>query len=386
MSGPLEGVRVLDLSRLLPGAFATGLLGDLGAEVIKVEQPGVGDPMRAYEPRIGDVSSFTWITDRNKRSIVVDLRDGRGVEAVLAVAASSDLAVEGFRPGVADRLGVGYDALHGANPAIVLCSLSGFGSSGPEAQVAAHDLNYIGRAGILSVTGIDGRVAIPGVQLGDVAGALHGVAGLLAALHAARRTGLGDHVDVSLTDGAFALHSAQLGPYFATGAVPGAGDGMLTGAFPCYQAYTCADGLLLAVGALEPHFFDRLCAAIGRPDLAPTHSDPSALPTWRALFAARPRAEWLALLDGTDTCTGPVHDLADAVADPQLRHREMVVEMEHPTAGPQLQVGTPVKLRRRPTGPRTPAPALGADTVAVLREAGLPAAAVDALLADGVVA
>jgi crotonobetainyl-CoA:carnitine CoA-transferase CaiB-like acyl-CoA transferase len=386
VSGPLEGVRVLDLSRLLPGAFATALLGDLGAEVIKVEQPGVGDPMRAYEPKIGEASSFTWITDRNKRSIVVDLRDPRGVDVVLRVAASCDLAVEGFRPGVADRLGVGYDALHAANPAIVLCSLSGFGADGPVAQDAAHDINYISRAGILSVNGIDGRLAIPGVQLGDLAGALHGVAGLLAALYAAERTGAGDHVDVGLADGAFALHSAQLGPHFATGEVPGAGDGMLTGAFPCYQVYTCADGLLLAVGALEPHFFVNLCAAVGRPDLAATHSDPSALPAWRALFAARPRARWLELLEGADACTGLVNDVAAAVADPQLRHREMIVELEHPTAGPHLQIGTPIKLRERPGGVQRPAPALGADTVAVLTEAGLTPSYVDDLLAAGVVA
>jgi crotonobetainyl-CoA:carnitine CoA-transferase CaiB-like acyl-CoA transferase len=374
-------VRVLDLTRLLPGAFATGLLGDLGADVIKVEQPGVGDPMRAYDPQLGDASSFTWITDRNKRSIALNLRDPRGVEVVHRLAATCDAALEGFRPTVADRLGVGYDALRAVNPALVYCSLSGFGADGPLAATAGHDINYVGRAGILSLNGIDGRPAIPGTQLADIGGSLLGVCGLLAALLAAGRTGRGDHVDMALTDGAFALHSVALGPHFVAGHVPGAGTEMLTGGQPCYQIYLCADGLRLTVGALERHFWRNLCVAVGRPDLEPTHTDPDALPTWRALFATRPRHAWLELLDGTDTCTGPLNDLAEAVADPQLRHREMVIELEHPTEGARLQLGTPIKLHERPGGIRTPAPALGADTRDVLREAGYEPSDIDALLA-----
>jgi crotonobetainyl-CoA:carnitine CoA-transferase CaiB-like acyl-CoA transferase len=386
VSGPLDGIRVLDLTRLLPGAFATGVLGDLGADVIKIEQPGVGDPMRAYAPQLGDASSFTWVTDRNKRSIALNLRDPRGVEVVHRLAATCDAALEGFRPGVADRLGVGYEALRAVNRALVYCSLSGFGADGPLAATAGHDINYVGRAGLLSVTGIEGRPAIPGTQLADIGGALLGVTGLLAALVAAGRTGQGDHVDLALTDGAFALHSAALGPHFVAGYVPGAGTEMLTGGHPCYQIYACADGLRLTVGALEPHFWRNLCAVVGRPDLEPTHTDPAALPVWRALFASRPRDAWLALLDGTDTCTGPLNDLAEAVADPQLRHREMVVELEHATEGLRLQLGTPIKLRERPGGVRTPAPALGADTRDVLREAGYDASDIDALLAAEVAA
>jgi crotonobetainyl-CoA:carnitine CoA-transferase CaiB-like acyl-CoA transferase len=384
--GPLEGIRVLDLTRLLPGAFATALLGDLGADVIKVEQPGVGDPMRTYAPTIGDASAFTWVADRNKRSVALNLRDPRGVEVVHRLAAACDVVIEGFRPGVADRLGIGYDALREINPAIVSCSLSGFGADGPLSDAVGHDINYVGRAGLLSVTGLEGRSAIPGTQLADIGGSLLGVAGLLAALVAASRTGRGDHVDLALTDGAFALHSVALGPHFATGHVPGPGTEMLTGGHPCYQIYPCADGLSLTVGALEPHFWRNLCAAVGRPDLEPTQTDPSALEQWRALFAARPRHEWLELLDGTETCTGPLNDLAAAVADPQLRHREMVVELEHPAEGPLPQLGTPVKLRERPGGVRTAAPALGADTRDVLAEAGYDTGEIDGLLAAGVAA
>jgi crotonobetainyl-CoA:carnitine CoA-transferase CaiB-like acyl-CoA transferase len=384
MTGPLDGVRVLDLTRLLPGAFAGATLGDLGADVVKVEQPGIGDPMRAYEPRLGDSSAFHWIADRNKRSVVLNLRDARGVDAVLRIATRSDIVLEGWRPGVADRLGVGYEAMRAANPALVYCSLSGFGATGPLAAEAGHDINYVGRAGQVSVNGVEGRPAIPGMQIGDLGGALFGVVGLLAALVRAQRTGTGDHVDVSLTDAAFALHSIHLGPHFATGAVPGAGTELLTGGYPCYQLYACADGRLLTVGALELPFWRNLCAAVERPDLEPTHSDPGAVPVWRAVFAQRTRDEWLEVLAGTDTCTGPVLDLGEAAADAQLRVRGMVVETEHPTLGTVRQLGTPIKLREQPGGVRSPAPALGADTRAVLRETGMADGQIDELIATGV--
>src|SRR3954454_7203011 len=345
-TSPLAGIRVLDLTRLLPGAFATALLGDLGAEVVKVEQPGGGDPMRAYEPRIGDASGYTWVADRNKRSLALNLRDERGRDALLRLAEGAQVLVEGFRPGVMDRLGLGYDAVRAVNPALVYCSLSGYGADGPLAAAAGHDINYLGRAGVLSTTGVDGRPAIPGVQVADLAGgSLLGVAGLLAALVRAQRTGEGDHVDVAMTDGAFALQALALGAYFADGRPPGIETERLNGRYPCYAIYDCAGGGRLAVGPLEPPFWQALCEGVGRPDLLPTQFDASALDTWRELFLTRTRDEWLEQLEGRDACVGPVHDLAEAVDDPQLRHRGMVLELEHPTAGPTPQLGTPIKLR-----------------------------------------
>ena len=377
---------MLDLTRLLPGAFATSLLGDLGAEVIKVEQPGVGDPTRAYEPPIGFASAYHWVLDRNKRSIALDLRDPRGVEIVTELTATCAVLVESFRPGVADRLGVGYEALRAVNPALVYCSLSGFGSSGPLAGQAAHDINYIARAGLVSLGGVDGQPAIPGTQVADLGGSLVCVAGLLAALLAAERTGRGDHVDVSLTDGAFALLVTALAPYFATGAVPGIASELLTGGCPCYQLYRCADGRTLSVGALEPRFWRALCTAVGRPDLEPTHFDAAALPVWRELFATRTLAQWLELLDGVDACTGPVNDLAQASADLQLRHREMIVALEDHTGTTHPQLGVPIKLRERPGAIRAAAPALGADTHELLSEAGCDEQRIAELLSDGVAA
>jgi crotonobetainyl-CoA:carnitine CoA-transferase CaiB-like acyl-CoA transferase len=384
-SGPLAGLRVLDLTRLLPGAFATALLGDLGADVIKIEQPGIGDPMRVYEPRIGDASAFTWVTDRNKRSVALDLRDPRGRDALLRLVAGADVLVEGFRPGVMGRLGLAYDDVIPMNPKLVYCSLSGYGSDGPRSAEAGHDVNYIGRAGLLSTTGVGLRPAIPGVQIADLAGgSLIGVAGLLAALVRAQRTGEGDHVDIAMTDGAFALQAVVLGAYFADGRPPGIEQELLNGRFPCYALYECSDGRYVTVGTLEPPFWNELCEGVGRPDLVETQFDPTALPRWRALFLERTRDEWLALLAGRDACIGPVNDLGEAIDDPQLRHRGMVVELEHPEAGPTPQLGTPIKLRNHPASIRTPAPGLGDATRAVLREAGLDEPAIDALIADGV--
>ena len=384
-AGPLEGIRVIDLTRLLPGAFATALLGDMGAEVIKVEQPGTGDPMRAYEPRVGDASAFTWVTDRSKRSIALNLRDPLGVEAVRRLARTSAVLVESFRPGVADRLGVGYDALRAVNPALVYCSISGYGADGPLVAEAGHDINYVGRAGLLSVTGTAGRPAVPGVTIADLAGgSLLGLTGLLAALVRAQRSGEGDHVDVSMTDGAFALQALMLGAYFVEGRDPGIETELLNGGYPCYNVYACADGRYLTVGPLEEVFWRELCDAVERPDLLRTQFDREAIPVWRELFAGRPRAEWLAAFAGRDVCVGPLNTISEATADPQLLHREMVVEQEHPTAGLVAQLGTPVKFRERHAGPRTPAQALGESTAEVLGEIGYSPQEIGQLVEDGV--
>lgn len=387
MSGLLDGIRILDLSRLLPGGFGTGVLADLGAEVIKIEQPGVGDYMRWMEPRIGDESAASWVTDRGKRSIGVDLKRPRGVEVVRRLVRSADALVESFRPGVVDRLGVGYEALREENPRLVYCSISGYGQDGPLRRDPGHDLNYVGRAGILSVTGAhDGLPAIPGVQVADLAGGgLLALVGLLAALVRAARTGEGEYVDVAMTDGAFALLSVHLGEYFATGVVPERERMLLNGRYPSYNIYACADGKHLTVGALEPQFFETLCEVVGRPDLASTRLDPEAVPVWRALFLTRSRDEWLESCRGTEACVGPVNDFAEAIDEPQLRHRRMVVELDHPTVGAFRQVGPPLKLREHPAEIGGPPPGLGEGTRAFLREAGYSDAEIDDLLARGVV-
>ncbi len=386
-TGPLQGVRVLELTRLLPGGFAGSLLADLGAEVIKVERPGVGDPLRLMRPRVGDESAASWVVDRGKRSLALDLKDGRGVEALKRLAGRSDALVESFRPGVLARLGVGYEALREVNPRLVYVSITGYGQDGPLAGEAGHDLNYAGRAGILSVTSpAHGPPVIPGVQIADLgAGALLSLVGLLAALLRARETGAGDHVDVSMTDGAFAWLSIHLGDYFATEGVPSGGRMPLNGLYPCYNVYECADGAYLTVAALEDRFWVALCAAVGRPELEHTHFEAGAVELWRELFRGRARDEWLTLLSGHDACVGPVNDLAEEASDPQLAHRRMVVEQEHATAGAFRQVGVPIQLRESPGSIRTPAPALGEGTRHYLAEAGYGRDEIEDLLRAGVV-
>lgn len=385
MRGPLAGLRVLDLTRLLPGAFATSILADLGADVIKVEAPDTGDPMRGYEPKIGRDSAFHWVSNRNKRSIVVDLRAPQGAEVVLRLAAVSDVLIESFRPGVADRLGVGEDAVLTRNPNVVYCSLNGYGSDGPLAHQAGHDIDYAGRAGVVNLTGVDGRPVIPGVPLADLSGSLLALVGILAAIVGRHASGAGNRVDVSLSDAAFALQTLNLAAYFATGDVPGPGTEMLTGRLPCYQLYRCGDGRWLAVGALERPFWLNLCNAVGRNDLEDTQNDPSAVEVWQELFATRTRPEWLALLQDADACCGPVNDLAEAIDDPQLSHREMVLRQNHPIAGSHPQVGFPIKLRTQPASLYAPAPGLGEHTRAVLLEAGFTAEEVAVLVDAGVI-
>jgi len=372
-TGPLAGVRVLDLTRLLPGGFATAMLADLGAEVIKVEQPGTGDYMRWDDPKIGEESAHNWTNDRNKKSITLNLKDPSAVAALKKLAETADVLFEGFRPGVVDRLGVGYEDMKKVNPKIVYCSLTGYGQDGPLVKEPGHDLNYAARAGITSITGPrDGVPTLIGVQIADLGGgALMSVAGILAALYRAATTGEGDYVDVAMTDGAFAWTSIWMGDHFATGEVPKAGEMMLNGASPCYQVYECADGKYLTVAAVEEQFFAELCEVIGRPELASTQFESGEIETWRGIFLEKPRDEWLELFRGHDVCVGPVNDFAEAAADPQLNHREMIVELERPGHGTFRQIGTPIKLKEHPAQVRTPSPRLGEHTEEILSEAGL---------------
>lgn len=384
--GPLTGVRVLDLTRLLPGAFCMSLLADLGAEVVKVEQPGIGDYMRWGEPRIGGESAASWVTDRNKRSIALDLKRAEGVAVLKRLAAQAEVMVEGFRPGVVARLGIDYEAMRAANPALVYCSISGYGQHGPLSAAAGHDINYVGRAGLLSITGpAHGDPAVPGVQTADLAGgSLMAAVGILAALTKARASGEGDLVDIGMTDGAFALQSIHIGDYLASGVVPAREEMTLNGRYPCYGVYRCRDGRHLTVGALEPQFFAELCRGVGREDLIETSFDESAKPIWRELFLRRDRDRWLADLQGFDACVGPVNDFAEACCDPQLIAREMVLELaDHAGVGAR-QVGTPIKLREHPGAIRTPAPRLGEATREYLALAGCEPAEIERLLADGV--
>jgi crotonobetainyl-CoA:carnitine CoA-transferase CaiB-like acyl-CoA transferase len=375
---PLAGIRVLDLSRLLPGPFLTMVLGDLGADVVKIEDPRLGDYMRGIPPLRGKMSGRFLAVNRNKRSLALDLKAPAGRDAFLRMVARADVVVESFRPGVMDKLGVGWTAIEAANPRAILCSISGYGQTGPYRDQAGHDLNYVGLAGVLAMTGARGGApAMPGVQIADLAGgALWGAVAILGALVGRQASGRGAHLDIAMTEGALALLVAELGNLGA-GARPTRGQESLNGGLACYGVYAAADGKYLSVGALEPKFWLGFNEAIGRRgDLAELVGGPEVQARVRAevaaILATRPRDAWIAHFAGRDVCCEPVLELDELAGHPQHAARELFFAIDG-----ALQLRTPVGA---PEG-RRPAPALGADSAEVLAEYGFTDGEIAALRA-----
>lgn len=382
-SRPLAGVRVLDLSRLLPGPFASLVLADLGAQVDKIEDPEGGDYLRAMPPLRGDTSSMFLALNRNKRSACLDLKKASGREALLALVAQSDVLLEQFRPGVLDRLGLGHARLREKNPRLIVCALTGYGQDGPLAGRAGHDINYLARAGVLGMNGpADGPPQVPGFQLADVGGGLWCVAGILAALHRRNATGEGSVIDVSMLESSMAFVSLGLGQLFG-GAMPARGDGPLTGGLALYGTYATSDGRFVSLGALEPKFWNAFCAGAGlEADMTALFPGPhqAALKAkLRALFASRTRAEWEAFGAQHDCCLEPVLEPDELRDDEQLRARGAFFAMDSPW-GPIEQLRTPLT---EPGAKHTPPPRPGEHTDAILREAGLDEATIAAMRAEG---
>jgi alpha-methylacyl-CoA racemase len=395
---PLSDVRVLDLSRLLPGPFCSLLLADLGAEVLKVEDTGMGDYVRWAPPYYGGEemngqgtrSSLYLALNRGKRSVRLNLKTEEGREALLRLAGEYDVLLESFRPGVLDRLGVGYERLREANPGLVYCAISGYGQDGPYAQRAGHDTNYLALNGLLGLSGAaDGPPTQAAGQVADLGGgALMAAVGVMAALHERRRSGEGQAVDISMTDGAMSWLAMVAGRYFCDGEVPRRGDGQLSGGILCYLPYEAADGWV-SCGALEPKFWAAFCNGVGRPDLIEAQFQPPGSEGWRAVaevFRSRSRDEWLAFNDEHDCCIEPILDLDEALESELTRARGMVVEVDQPGIGPVRQLGNPIKLGRTPGDPTRPAPGFGEHTEQVLLEAGYSEAEVAAMLESGAAA
>jgi crotonobetainyl-CoA:carnitine CoA-transferase CaiB-like acyl-CoA transferase len=371
---PLDGLVVLDMTRLLPGGYATMVLRDLGASVKKIENPDGGDELRAMPPFHNGTSAFFSAINRGKKSVALNLKHDKGREVFLKLAGTADIVLEGFRPGVTARLGVDYDSVCSAKPDIIYCSISGYGQDGPYRDRAGHDINYLGYAGVGSLTGSpDGTPTIPGVQIADIGcGAFMAVTAILAALHRRDRTGEGAYIDVSMFDGAVAWMPFQLADYFVTGEVPATGDWMLSGRFPCYNLYRTKDQRYLAVGALEPKFWANLCDALGHPGLlekqfAVGSEGEAAKNALAKVFAAKTRDEWVALLADKDVCVGPVNALDEAVRDPQVEHRNII---DRSADAPVPYVRFPVKFRDTVSPQHESSPALGEHTVETLSSVG----------------
>jgi alpha-methylacyl-CoA racemase len=395
MTRPLEDVRVLDLTRLLPGGFCTLLLADLGADVIKVEDTGQGDYVRWAPPYygsdehtpLGTRSAIYLSLNRNKRSIRLDLKQERGRQALIKLAETADVLVESFRPGVLDKLDVGYAALRQANPALVYCPITGYGQAGPNRDRAGHDMNYLGLNGILSLTGEAGGPPIQSsAQIADLGGgALMAAVGILAALHGARSSGEGQIVDISMTDGSLAWLAMEAGRYFGSGEVPKRGEVMLSGGIICYRPYEAKDGWVTC-GALEPKFWTAFCKGVGRQDLIDNQFEKPGSPAHAQvaeIFRGRTREEWRAFNDEHDAMIEPILELDEALESELVREREMVISYEQPEYGKVDQLGFPIKLSRTPADVHRPAPALGEHTVEVLTEAGYSAEEVQALQESG---
>jgi len=391
-NGPLDGVRILDLTRLLPGGYATLMMADLGADVVKIEEPGKGDYIRWTPPTVGEFSSGHIALNRNKRSVTLNLKSDGGRDLFTRLVEHFDVVIESFRPGVMERLGVGWPQLSEINPRLVYCAISGYGQDGPRAQQAGHDANYIGYAGVLSIIGEeDRRPVLPGVQIGDLAGGgMAAVIAILAALTQRERTGRGDFCDVSMMDGAASWLSIHAADMVATKHVPERERMHLSGAHPCYRIYPAADGWL-TVGALEPQFWAALCGALGREDLvddafAMGDRRTEVIAELEGLFATKTRADWMATFEGLDVCVAPINDVAEAFDDPQLRHRAMFVEADVPGVGPWTHVGNPIKLAGAPGDvTRRPPPAMGEHTAEILAEVGVEADELEGFRSTGVI-
>lgn len=383
---PLADVRILDLSRLLPGPYATLLLADLGAQVDKLEDPQ-GDGTRQMGPSVGGESALFLALNRNKRSLVLDLKRPEGVAALKRLVRRYDVLVESFRPGVMAKLGLSYELLRKENPKLIYCAITGYGQTGPDRLKAGHDLNYIARSGALGYGGDPaGLPAMPGVQMADIGGAMFAVTGILAALHEQRRTGEGRLVDVAMNEASLSFLHLHLGGRLAAGeagAPLARGREALNGGLPCYRVYGTKDGRALAVGALEPKFFAGLLSKLGRTDLM---EDAYALGAGadrvkaelERIFAEKPLEEWKAFFAGTDFCVEPVLEGDEVLADAQLRERGMFVEARDPQREVTVtHLRTPLHFGPLPT---SPAASLGQHTRTVLEEAGFTPDEVNGLL------
>jgi len=384
----LDDVRILDLTRLLPGGFCTLLLADFGADVIKVEDTDGGDYLRWIPPMAGEFSAMFHALNRNKRSITLNLKSAAGRDAFLRLAETADVVVESFRPGVLTRLGVDYAALSQRNPRLILCSITGYGQDGPYRDRAGHDLNYAALAGVLSITGCDwSHPAMPGLQAGDLgAGALHAALAICAALHQRERTGEGQHCDIAMLDGLIGWMGVHAAGYFAGGEVPGPGTLLLNGRTPCYRIYPCQDGHL-SLGALEPKFWSNFVEAIGLPHLSASglvegEEAARVVAEIEAVLTQRTRAEWAAAFEGRDVCCEPLLRLDEVFADAQVVHRGM--RLPAGAGAPIDTCGFPIRLSASPMTVRRPAPGYGEHTSLVLGEAGFDATAIAELRAAGV--
>lgn len=391
VEGPLAGVRVLDLSRLLPGPYATQILADFGAEIIKIEDVRTGDGFRSAKPEINGASLRFLALNRGKRCLAVDLKAPEGREIFLELSKDADVILEQFRPGVMTRLGLGYDGIRKVNSRIVYCSLSGFGQSGPLQNLAAHDPNYLALSGILSLIGArGGPPVLTGVQLADISGALMATIGILIALRRAEQRGTGEYIDVSLFDSVLSMAVTAASVFFKAGEAPIRGDERHSGRYPMSDVYQTADDQYVTISAIEDHFWTNFCNAVGHPEWIAKHyaegqEAEQLREDMRQLFRSRTRDRWVSFFEGKDVCVAPVLTLGEAIESGQARHRGAVFDHAHPRAGRTRVLANPIKMQSHIPDARMPAGQLGEHSRSILQEIGYPPERIEGLIEQGVI-
>ncbi|WP_067726200.1 CaiB/BaiF CoA transferase family protein [Oceanobacillus damuensis] len=373
---PLHSIRVLDLTRLLPGPYCTMMLADFGAEVIKVEDPVAGDYLRDFQPKTDEDSAFFHSLNRNKKSICLDLKSEKDRKHFLMLVETADVVVESFRPGVMERLGLDYENLKDINPGIIYCAITGYGQTGPYKDKPGHDINFLSDAGLLHVMGEkDGKPVIPATQIADIGGGAYpALTGILLALLERGKSGKGQFVDVAMLDGVVSWMHMLLPSFFA-GQDVNRGEELLNGGFACYQVYETKDQRHLSMGGIEPKFWEAFCEGIGRTEFIPLlnkplHVQEQLIEQIGEIIAGKTLEEWLKIFSGKDACVSAVQTLDEAAKDPQIMAREMIQSVQHPQLGNMKQIGIPIKLSESPGRIITHAPKRGEHTNEILREIG----------------
>lgn len=390
----LDGIKVLDLSRLAPGPHCSMLLADFGADVTLVEAvPGASAKLGTTGVRRSEAAERAAAYNalgRGKKSIALNLKEEEARKIFYRMAESADVVIEGFRPGVVKRLGVDYETLSKINPRIICCSISGFGQTGPYANLVGHDINYIAIGGALGVTGRPGQPpAIPVNLLADFAGGgLTAAFAICLAIIAREKTGRGQNIDVGMSDGVLSLMTSAFSQYFATGQPIRPGEYLLNGAAPFYNTYRCSDGRWFSIGSIEPHFWENLCRVLGTEDLLPSQFDqarwPEMIERFAGIFATKTADEWMAIMSQHDICAAPVLEMENVVTNEHNVERGMVIELDSPV-GKVKQIGVAPKLSETPGAPRTTAPLIGQHTDEILAGLGFSAEQIADLRSRGVV-
>ncbi len=377
MVNALEGIKILDLTLLFPGPFGTRYLADFGADVIRIEYRKKPDMARIMPPMFGDksvkkkLSYFHHILNRNKRTISINLTSPEGVEIFKKLAKEADVIVEQFRPGVVDKLGIGYEEIKKINPRIVYCSITGYGQDGPYKDRAGHDLNYTGFAGLASLHRTrEMEPILPGIQIADMfGGGLHAIIGILIALIAREKTGIGQYIDISMMDGCVSFLPFLLQQYLVDNVKPNVKATTLTGGFPAYAIFKCKDGKYITIGALEPKFYQALCGEIEKVGLLSGSPGELKYEDFKNIFIQKTRSEWVEILEKVDTCIAPMNEIWEVEDDPQVKARKMIIDVdtEH---GKMKQLGFPIKMSGTPANFRFMAPQVDQHTKDMLKTLG----------------